>query len=129
MSRHSLSFFYYTLLGINKDVTYRKFYSYKIYCESRCRENSSETSLSQNTHKEGMSRIPRDTNTEAENRARIQSMHLDFLPLMQPKRNPQRIEDLRLIMGMKSQRTEIINFQTSKLFVQSQNMTSLSGTS
>ena len=45
-------------------------------------EDSSETSLSQNTLKEGMSRIPRDNNTEAENRARIQSTHLDFLPLM-----------------------------------------------
>ena len=99
------------------------------YTVNRDVEDSSETSLSQNTHKEGMSRIPRDTNAEAENRARIQSTHLDFLPLMQPKKNPQRNKDLRLIMGMKSQRIEIKNFQTSKGFVQSQNMTSLSGTS
>ena len=37
MSRHNVNFSYYTLLGFNKAISYREFYSYKIYCKSRCR--------------------------------------------------------------------------------------------
>ena len=45
VSRHNLSFSYYlvlylvliNLLGFNKDVTYREFFSYKTSCKSRCR--------------------------------------------------------------------------------------------
>ena len=94
----------------------------------------SGTSLSQNTHKEGMSRDTRDTNlasdTEAENTATGKTLdltNLDFLPLMQPERNPQENEGLRLIVRVNSQRRKMMNMLTSKGFVQSQNMMSLSG--
>ena len=94
----------------------------------------SGTSLSQNTHKEGMSGDTRDTNlasdTEAENTATGKTSdltNLDFLPLMQPERNPQENEGLRLIVRVNSQRRKMMNMLTSKGFVQSQNMMSLSG--
>ena len=70
------------------------------------------------------------SDTEAENtgkKKKIQSTYLDFLPLMQPERNP--LEGLRLIVRVKSQRREMMNMQPSKCVVQSQNMASLSGIS
>ena len=72
MSRNYLSFSYYTLLGFNKDAT-------ESSTVTKSNENPdveafSETSLSQNTYKEGMSRGTRDTDltrdTEAENTAK-----------------------------------------------------------
>ena len=93
----------------------------------------SGTSFSQNTHKEGMSRGTRDTNLASDTKAEIlpqdklQSTHLDFLPLVQPERNPQENEGLRLIVRVNSQRRKMMNIQTSKGFVQSQNIMSLSG--
>ena len=74
-------------------------------------ELSSETSLSRNTHKKGMSRGTRNSNlasdTEAENTGKgktsEQSTLLDFLPLIQPGRNPQENEGLKLTMRVKSQ--------------------------
>ena len=76
-------------------------------------EVSSETSLSQNTYKEGMSGDTRDINlasdTEDENRARIQSTHLDFFATEASERNPQENEGLRLIVRVKSLRKEMMN--------------------
>ena len=59
-------------------------------------------------------------------KGKLQSPQLDFLLLMQPERNPQENEGLMLIMRRKSQKRKMMNMQTSKSFVQSQNMTSLS---
>ena len=46
---------------------------------------------------------------------------------MQPERNPKENEGLRLIVRVNSQRRKMMNMQTSKGFVQSQNMMTLSG--
>ena len=90
---------------------------------------SSEILHSQNSYKEGMAMGTRDTNlasdTEAENRVHIHTTHLDFLPLIQPERNPQENECLRLIVRV-SLKEEMMNMKALKGFVQSQNMTSLS---
>ena len=96
-------------------------------------EVSSGTSLSQNTHKEGMYRGTRDTNLASDMKLKIlpqkkvQGTHLDLLPLMQPERNPQENKGLRLIVRVNSQKRKMMNMQTSKGFVQSQNIMSLSG--
>ena len=50
---------------------------------------------------------------------------MDFLPLIQPERNSEENEGLRLIVRAKSQRRKMMNTETSKDFIQSQKMTSL----
>ena len=95
---------------------------------------SSGTSLSQNTHKKGMPRATRDTNlaggTETENTAKRKTSEYSsgFCP-SDATRELQENEGLRLIVSVKSQRKKMMNTQTSKGFVQYQNMTSLSGIS
>ena len=93
-------------------------------------EVSSETSLSQNTHKEGMPRDTRDTNlagdTEFENTAKGKtSEYSSGFSLSDAARQLQENEGLRLTVRVKSQRRKIMNTQISKGFVQYQNMTSL----
>ena len=50
---------------------------------------------------------------------------MDFLPLIQPERNSEENEGLRLIVRAKSQRRKMMNTEASKDFIQSQKMTSL----
>ena len=71
-----------------------------------------------------MSRGTRDTNLasdrEAENtsnRKTLEHQHMDSLLLMQPERNPQESEGLRVTVRVKSQRKEMMNMQTSKGFL------------
>ena len=96
-------------------------------------EVSSGTSLSQNTQKDGMSRGIRDTNlasdTEVENTATGKtSEHLSgFSATYAAREKSSKNEGLRLIVRVNSQRRKMMNMQTSKGFVQSQNMMSLSG--
>ena len=80
-----------------------------------------------------MSRGTIDTNlasdTEAENtvKGRTSEYPSGFSATDAARENPRENKGLRLIVSMKSQKRNMMNMQTSKGFVHSQNMTSLSG--